>query len=179
MSTPWTDERVERLTTLLAAGHSASVIAGIMGTTRNAVIGKVHRDGLERTGAVQRGGAPKRTPRKRAPSAPRALSPAKPVLKLVPPAPAPEPSGPVGGISFEEIHGRDDDGVMHHRYAWPLDMPKDAEPIADRFCGGERKPGRPYCEAHCARAYIKRRTKAEILSTANLAPSPQRYAFGG
>ena len=50
----WTDERVQRLRDLWAAGQSASQIAGDLGgVTRNAVIGKVHRLGLsgkDRTG---------------------------------------------------------------------------------------------------------------------------------
>ncbi len=48
----WTDERVERLKTLYASGDSASQIANELGSgvTRNGVIGKVHRLGLERRG---------------------------------------------------------------------------------------------------------------------------------
>ena len=44
----WTDERVERLSTLWLEGRSASQIAAELGggVTRNAVIGKVHRLGL-------------------------------------------------------------------------------------------------------------------------------------
>lgn len=40
----WTDDRVKRLEQLWTDGHSASCIARVLGgTTRNAVIGKVHR----------------------------------------------------------------------------------------------------------------------------------------
>ena len=44
----WTDERVERLSTLWLEGRSASQIASELGggVSRNAVIGKVHRLGL-------------------------------------------------------------------------------------------------------------------------------------
>lgn len=44
----WTDERVERLSTLWLEGRSASQIAADLGggVSRNAVIGKVHRLGL-------------------------------------------------------------------------------------------------------------------------------------
>ena len=44
----WTDERVERLKTLMAEGHSCSVIGAILGTTRNAIIGKASRLDLPR-----------------------------------------------------------------------------------------------------------------------------------
>ena len=47
----WTDERVERLKTLWAAGLSCSKIASALGhVTRNAVIGKVTRLGLDLRG---------------------------------------------------------------------------------------------------------------------------------
>ena len=49
----WTDERVEHLKTLVAEGHSCSVIGAILGTTRNAVIGKANRLGLPRPATRQ------------------------------------------------------------------------------------------------------------------------------
>ncbi|MGO1120056.1 GcrA family cell cycle regulator [Rhodovibrionaceae bacterium A322] len=39
----WTPERVEELTNLWNAGHSASVIGKQLGVTKNAVVGKAHR----------------------------------------------------------------------------------------------------------------------------------------
>lgn len=51
----WTDERVQKLRTLWAEGHSASAIADRLGhLTRNAVIGKVHRLGLSGRRKTQR-----------------------------------------------------------------------------------------------------------------------------
>ena len=45
----WTDDRIATLKQLWNGGHSASIIAAKLGdTTRNAVIGKVHRLGLAR-----------------------------------------------------------------------------------------------------------------------------------
>jgi hypothetical protein len=43
----WTEDRITDLKSLWSGGDSASVIALQMGTTRNAVLGKVHRLGLE------------------------------------------------------------------------------------------------------------------------------------
>ena len=44
----WTDERIERLRTMWAKGATASQIADELGgVSRNAVIGKAHRLGLE------------------------------------------------------------------------------------------------------------------------------------
>lgn len=42
----WTDKRVADLRDRWSAGDSASVIADALATTRNAIIGKVHRLGL-------------------------------------------------------------------------------------------------------------------------------------
>jgi GcrA cell cycle regulator len=44
----WTSARIEMLKKLFDAGLSCSQIAGEIGTTRNAVIGKMHRLGLSR-----------------------------------------------------------------------------------------------------------------------------------
>lgn len=46
--TTWSDERFERLKELWAAGWSASRIARELNVSRNAVIGKAHRDKLYR-----------------------------------------------------------------------------------------------------------------------------------
>jgi hypothetical protein len=48
MSETWTDERITQLTTLWTAGSSASAIGNLLGVSRNAVIGKAHRLGLEK-----------------------------------------------------------------------------------------------------------------------------------
>jgi GcrA cell cycle regulator len=57
----WTDDRLEELKTLWAEGHSASEIAGRLGhTTRNAVIGKVHRLGLSGRKKTRRPRQPRR-----------------------------------------------------------------------------------------------------------------------
>lgn len=43
----WTDARIAELERLWGEGKSASEIAGLMGLTRNAIIGKAHRMGLD------------------------------------------------------------------------------------------------------------------------------------
>lgn len=73
----WPEDQVERLKTLYAAGHTASQISAEMGHvfSRNAVIGKIHRLGLERRGAswivkINKDRPKKRSPRPRKPSNP-------------------------------------------------------------------------------------------------------------
>ena len=53
----WNPERIEQLSTFIGAGLTCSQIAAEIGVTRNAVIGKIHRLGLDRAGRTGRAGA--------------------------------------------------------------------------------------------------------------------------
>lgn len=66
MSAGWTKERIAEMKRLLQGGLSCSAVAAMLGVSRNAIIGKVHRI-EQRTGEkwVRRLGAPS-GPRKRA-----------------------------------------------------------------------------------------------------------------
>ncbi|WP_380876435.1 hypothetical protein ACFB49_08690 [Sphingomonas sp. DBB INV C78] len=90
----WTDERIEQLRRLWEAGNTASQIAEELGgVSRNAVIGKAHRLGLQSRPSPVRGGDSSNsnsesTPKQAAPRPePVAATPAPP-----PPAPAPAPA---------------------------------------------------------------------------------------
>ena len=75
----WTDERIDRLKSLWSQGMTASQIADELGgVTRNAVIGKAHRLGLEARPSPVR-------------SAEEVVEPAKATADAAPPA-APEPA---------------------------------------------------------------------------------------
>src|SRR6266550_4106038 len=81
----WTDERIERLKTMWTQGSTASQIAEELGgVSRNAVIGKAHRLGLESRPSPVKAGEEKEKKGKPAP----ALKVAKPTTapKPVPPA---------------------------------------------------------------------------------------------
>jgi GcrA cell cycle regulator len=74
----WTDDRVLKLRTMWADGHSASQIATALGgVTRNAVIGKVHRLGLSGRDRTGTGAAAKAAAKPKTPKAPRAPSAAR------------------------------------------------------------------------------------------------------
>ena len=92
----WTDERIEHLRKLWEAGNTASQIAEELGgVSRNAVIGKAHRLGLQSRPSPVRSAAPAAAP-VAAPvvAAPAPESPA-PVTPPAPPAPAPVAATPV------------------------------------------------------------------------------------
>ena len=102
----WTDERIERLKTMWAKGATASQIADELGgVSRNAVIGKAHRLGLEQRPSPVKPGEEKEV-KKAAPAAAAAPPPAKPAAAPRaeaprPPAtaasPAPAPAAPASG----------------------------------------------------------------------------------
>jgi GcrA cell cycle regulator len=93
----WTDERIERLKKMWAQGATASQIADELGgVSRNAVIGKAHRLGLEQRPSPVKPGEEKelKKPAAAAPAAP-AAKPAQPKAespRVAPAAQAEEPT---------------------------------------------------------------------------------------
>ena len=82
----WTDERIERLKNMWAKGATASQIADELGgVSRNAVIGKAHRLGLEQRPSPVKPGEEKEA--KKPAAAPTAAAP-KPAPKAEAPKPA-------------------------------------------------------------------------------------------
>lgn len=180
----WTDDRVELVTRLWKDGCSASQIAKqVGGTTRNAVLGILHRRGLSnRPGAS----APARTavakpPRsERAAAAPRAarsprpapgpLAPqqrvfgqtiAPPSIPELPPADTVVvdfvPEAP--GLATTETLGR-------HMCKWPI-----GDPSLDSFTYCGRRAAGSYCDDHRQVAH----SPAKKTSDADLARSLRRY----
>ena len=89
----WTEERIERLKSMWTEGATASQIAEELGgVSRNAVIGKAHRLGLESRPSPVKPGEEKEKKAKAAP-APKAAKPA-PAAATKAAAPAPQPKEP-------------------------------------------------------------------------------------
>ena len=150
----WTDERINQLTELWGAGQSASQIGKALGMSKNAVIGKAHRLKLpprpspirkERSAARPK---PRSVPRLRTTVSPvrdpapnprvtleHAAEAVRSVLESVP-RPAPRPVRRSNGGP----------GCL-----WPIGDPGDPD---FHFCGDASVPGKPYCDRHCAKAYI-------------------------
>ena len=150
----WNLEKEEKLKKLWGKGSTASEIAQIIGgVTRNAVIGKAHRLGLEGRPSPIRGGGSSRSKRNRAIS--RALE-----ARALRGTMADEE---IGGEPVMPPHGQKN---MERPLAPPARPVSDVKeclwPIGDpsdpgfSFCGAETSPGRPYCAAHCAMAYIRK-----------------------
>lgn len=133
MNPGWTDERVQKMKELWAAGESAAQIArGLGGVTRNAVLGKLSRAGLLNIGA----GRQTRSAAPRVPRAPRFIEPS---LPKAPPAP------PMGDELTE--FSRSPEDAVKGTCRWGIGDPREG---SFRFCG---MIGFPYCPGHARRAY--------------------------
>ncbi len=132
----WTKELIEELRALAGVGHTSGQIAIVMDITRNAVIGKLNREGI---------------PLLRVPKwGPRAtLKPRKPRSR-----PKPNPLIP-------PLHGRMGAGpavlaVMPYHCEWPIGDPSSED---FHFCSNRRDPlaEPPYCRKHAEVAFRPRR----------------------
>ena len=150
----WTPERVALLKSLWEEHYSASQIARRMGdTSRNAVIGKVHRLGL--SARASRPSRPITLPRPRR----------KPVIS--------EKAKPVHVSEATLSNGEyitvmTLTGVMCR---WPIGEPGASD---FHFCGNQTGEGDPYCTAHAELAYQPSNRSRERQNF----PERRKYAGG-
>ena len=155
----WTEQRMESLTEMWGAGHSAGTIARHLGgVTRNAVIGKVHRMGLPRRKTATRvakrasrlGLCPTRTQGKPRPSTRQKqwagqsfrATEAPPTLVIVPKVVA-----EIAQLQMLRVGTLD---LREHMCKWPVGDPKDS---AFFFCGCPKANGISYCSHHARLAF--------------------------
>jgi GcrA cell cycle regulator len=116
----WTEERIDRLKAMWTKGSTASQIAEELGgVSRNAVIGKAHRLGLESRPSPVKAGEEKEKKAKAAP-APRAPKPAAP--KPAPVAAAREPAAEApraSTASAQPQQPKSDSPTMQYRSVGP------------------------------------------------------------
>jgi GcrA cell cycle regulator len=159
VASPWSDARVETLKKLWGEGVSASQIASQLGLpTRNAVISKIHRLGLQRNevgATISLNNRIRKAPRKT-----RGHKADQPhAWQILPPEQRPDPhvvrkdawaplpgSKPVPTSELKSSHCR-----------WPIDVPGEN---VSRHCGCFAVG--TYCEAHANRAYSSAKTKAKV-----------------
>lgn len=154
----WTDERIELLKKLWAEGLSASQVSSrLPGTTRSAVIGKVHRLGLGGRAKTTRHQAQQRKKKKPAPPAsnlpgraaqPRMSPSAAALAALGDAEPLPVDMGEelVIPMHLRKSIATLDDGDCR----WPIGDPQHED---FHFCGRSKLDGIPYCEFHARRAF--------------------------
>ena len=139
----WNDDNVTRLRDLWDQGLPTAQIGKLLGFTKNAVVGKAHRIGLERRPSPIRRTAVK-------PDRKKARSPVIPKLNFE-------------DESVEQEEVRTPIQIFHpsvknlfsnnnkRRCEWPEGHPDESE---FNFCGKERFEDKPYCLDHCTVAYV-------------------------
>ena len=151
----WSSELIEQMTRHFHAGLSCSQIAGEIGVTRNAVIGKMHRLGLTRprelaTAQMEHRRAARlaraKSPKNWRPKRSRvSISDQHEMLAEAFPASEPVEQIPIFngcGCTLLEL------GQAQCR--WPISTPGAADFC---FCGNEPVQGLPYCPGHARMAY--------------------------
>ena len=121
----WNADALATLKELLAAGRSSREIAQALGVTRNAVIGKSRRIGLN--WAERKAKPPLRRPRKRKP---------------LPFIARRKPRAPSGPVHFRDLEA--------HHCRW---IP--GEPSTQLYCGADCVQGSSYCGMHTRAAYAR------------------------
>ena len=141
----WTPERIEELTQLWNAGHSASVIGKRLGVSKNAVVGKAHRLKLPaRPSPIRRQAKPQAPVRKPAPALTRPTAEPVAVTPQPPVVVAEEARPPQPMI-------RTGQQPSPRKCQWPIGDPTKPD---FHFCGEAAVPSKPYCAEHCAVAYV-------------------------
>tara|TARA_B100002003_G_C13884327_1_gene431507 strand:+ start:257 stop:727 length:471 start_codon:yes stop_codon:yes gene_type:complete len=140
---PWNDENVARLKELWDQGLPTAQIGKLIGFTKNAVVGKAHRIGLERRPSPIRRTAVK-------PDRKKARSPIMPKLNFE----------NHENQNKENLNGSNNyQPIIRNPFAsnqkrgceWPIGHPEEQD---FSFCGKERFDDKPYCLKHCSIAYV-------------------------
>lgn len=163
----WNDEQIRTLKRLWSEGYSAGEIAMVLGCSRSAVIGKVHRLGLATRGKATRSMRPRMKVKKSKP-APKPQS--KTTTK---PKPEPKPATKLSGLRPRQptplpvvmeqktnppLKGILDLGPRDCRWSPPEMHPRDP---GFGFCGKPTVSGEAWCADHYYRVYNKPRKSPE------------------
>ena len=140
---PWDDSNVSKLRELWDQGLPTAQIGKLLGFTKNAVVGKAHRIGLERRPSPIRRSAVK-------PDRKKARSPIIPKLNFeIEKEEAKEIQ--VVQKNFHPVVKNLFTKNVKRGCEWPEGHPDETD---FKFCGKERFEDKPYCVNHCAVAYV-------------------------
>ena len=140
---PWDDNNVSKLRELWDQGLPTAQIGKLLGFTKNAVVGKAHRIGLERRPSPIRRTAVK-------PDRKKARSPIMPKLNFEVKKDEVK-ENPVHQQTFQPLVKNLFTKSVKRGCEWPEGHPDESD---FKFCGKERFEEKPYCIDHCAVAYV-------------------------
>ena len=138
----WNESNVARLKELWDQGLPTAQIGKLLGFTKNAVVGKAHRIGLERRPSPIRRTAVK-------PDRKKARSPIVPTLKFE--TSIEEPKETTKLQTFQPAVKNFFTSHTKRGCEWPEGHPDESD---FKFCGKDRFEDKPYCIDHCAVAYV-------------------------
>ena len=139
----WDDNNVARLRELWDQGLPTAQIGKLLGFTKNAVVGKAHRIGLERRPSpIRRTTAKPDRKKARSPIIPKLnFETVKDEVKEIP--------------NIQQIFQPSAKNLVPNHIKrgceWPDGHPDESD---FNFCGQERYEDKPYCPDHCAIAYV-------------------------
>ena len=137
----WNESNVARLKELWDQGLPTAQIGKLLGFTKNAVVGKAHRIGLERRPSPIRRTAVK-------PDRKKARSPIVPTLKF---ETLKEEVKETPKQTFQPAVKNLFNTQTKRGCEWPEGHPDESD---FKFCGKDRFEDKPYCLEHCAVAYV-------------------------
>ena len=139
----WNESNVAILKELWDQGLPTAQIGKLLGFTKNAVVGKAHRIGLERRPSPIRRTAVK-------PDRKKARSPIVPKLNFEV-AKEETKETPIVQQTFQPVVKNLFKNNIKRGCEWPEGHPDEPD---FKFCGQERFEDKPYCLNHCAVAYV-------------------------
>ena len=139
----WNEQNVSRLRELWDQGLPTAQIGKLLGFTKNAVVGKAHRIGLERRPSPIRRTAVK-------PDRKKARSPIMPKLNFENTVEEKNNLSSVNKI-FHPVMKNIFSNSSKRVCEWPQGHPDEVD---FHFCGKERFEDKPYCLHHCSVAYV-------------------------
>ncbi len=139
---PWDENNVTKLRELWDQGLPTAQIGKLLGFTKNAVVGKAHRIGLERRPSPIRRTAVK-------PDRKKARSPVMPKLNFE--NKQEDTRTPTENFTFQPVVKTIFGSAVKRGCEWPEGHPDEND---FHFCGKDRFEDKPYCLDHCAVAYV-------------------------
>ena len=139
---PWDENNVNKLRDLWDQGLPTAQIGKLLGFTKNAVVGKAHRIGLERRPSPIRRTAVK-------PDRKKARSPVMPKLNFETNKETNSPQKE--NLVFQPAVKNLINTNPKRGCEWPEGHPDEVD---FHFCGQERFEDKPYCIKHCSVAYV-------------------------
>lgn len=156
---PWTSVIVTELTQLWSEGRSGAEIARRLNVSRNSVIGKAHRLDLPRRPSPIRYSEGERKQQTKA-CRHNILSgelPTLPSLKTT--------TAILDGAPTKTLPGQTGEGAIFRIdcCCWPIGDPGSS---SFQFCEQPTLPGKPYCQEHANRAYVRKHVnKVEAINS--------------